>query len=53
MKKSEQTLSAILDVALAVASRDGLEGLTIGKLAEDAGLSKSGVFARFGSREDL
>lgn len=53
MSKSQETRAAILDVALAVASRDGLEGLTIGKIADASGLSKSGVFARFGSREDL
>jgi len=36
-----------------VARRDGLEGLTIGVLAERLGMSKSGVFAHFGSREEL
>lgn len=53
MRKGEQTRAAIVEVALAVAARDGLEGLTIGSLAERAGMSKSGVFAHFGSREDL
>lgn len=52
-RKGEQTRDAILDVALAQAARDGLEGLTIGALAKSAGMSKSGVFAHFGSREDL
>lgn len=47
------TRAAILDVALNLASRDGLEGLTIGLLAEKMHMSKSGVFAHFGSREDL
>jgi AcrR family transcriptional regulator len=42
-----------LDVALELASRDGLEGLTIGLLADRMNMSKSGVFAHFGSREDL
>src|SRR3970282_2078975 len=51
--KGEQTRAAILDEALKVASRLGLEGLTIGGLAEASGMSKSGVFAPFGSREDL
>lgn len=47
------TRAAILDVALDLASRDGLEGLTIGLLADRMNMSKSGVFAHFGSREDL
>ena len=47
------TRAAILDVALDLASRDGLEGLTIGLLADKMNMSKSGVFAHFGSREDL
>ncbi|HEU4621443.1 MAG TPA: TetR/AcrR family transcriptional regulator [Burkholderiaceae bacterium] len=51
--KGEQTRTAILDAALALAARDGLEGLTIGLIAERTGMSKSGVFAHFGSREDL
>ena len=53
MRKGEQTKSAILEVALDIASREGLEGLTIGSLAERMDMSKSGVFAHFGSREDL
>lgn len=53
MRKGELTRVAILDVALDLASRDGLEGLTIGLLAEKMSMSKSGVFAHFGSREDL
>ena len=53
MRKGEQTRAAILDVALELASRDGLEGLTIGLLADRMNMSKSGVFAHFGSREDL
>ena len=51
--KGEQTRVAILDEALKIASRLGLEGLTIGSLAEATGMSKSGLFAHFGSREDL
>ena len=47
------TRAAILEVALDLASRDGLEGLTIGLLADKMNMSKSGVFAHFGSREDL
>ena len=53
MRKGELTKAAILDVALTLASRDGLEGLTIGLLADKMNMSKSGVFAHFGSREDL
>lgn len=53
MRKGELTRSAILDVALELASRNGLEGLTIGSLAEKMKMSKSGVFAHFGAREDL
>ncbi len=53
LRKGEQTRAAILDAALELASRDGLEGLTIGLLADRIGMSKSGVFAHFGSREDL
>jgi len=53
MRKGEQTRAAILDAAMQLASREGLEGLTIGVLAEQMAMSKSGVFAHFGSREDL
>ncbi len=53
LRKGEQTRASILDAALELASRDGLEGLTIGVLADRMGMSKSGVFAHFGSREDL
>lgn len=53
MRKGELTRAAILDTALDMASREGLEGLTIGLLADRMNMSKSGVFAHFGSREDL
>lgn len=53
LRKGELTRAAILDVALELASRDGLEGLTIGLLADKMNMSKSGVFAHFGSRTDL
>jgi AcrR family transcriptional regulator len=52
-RKGDQTRAAIVEAALAMASRDGLEGLTIGTLADQMRMSKSGVFAHFGSREDL
>lgn len=51
--KGEQTRAAILEAALSLAARDGLEGLTIGLIAERMNMSKSGVFAHFGSREEL
>lgn len=52
-ERGQQTRDAIVRTALGLASRNGLEGLTIGVLAERLGMSKSGVFAHFGSREDL
>jgi AcrR family transcriptional regulator len=52
-KKGSATKSAILQAALEIASKSGLEGITIGHLAESVGMSKSGVFAHFGSREEL
>jgi len=51
--KGEQTRAAILAAALELAACDGLEGLTIGLISERIGMSKSGVFAHFGSRDDL
>jgi AcrR family transcriptional regulator len=53
MQKGQATRAAILDAALGLASHMGLEGLSIGALAEVTGMSKSGVFAHFGSREEL
>jgi len=52
-QKGQQTRAAILDAALRLASQIGLEGLSIGALAEVMQMSKSGVFAHFGSREEL
>ena len=51
--KGQQTRATILDAALSLASQMGIEGLSIGALAEVTGMSKSGVFAHFGSREEL
>jgi AcrR family transcriptional regulator len=51
--KGQATRAAILDAALGLASHMGLEGLSIGALAEVTQMSKSGVFAHFGSREEL
>lgn len=48
-----RTRQAILEVAVNVASAEGLEGLTIGRLAAELGMSKSGLFAHFGSKEEL
>jgi AcrR family transcriptional regulator len=53
LSKGESTRVAILDAALSLAAKDGLEGLTIGTLADRMQMSKSGVFSHFGSREDL
>ena len=51
--KGERTRAAILDEALRLVSKAGLDGLTIGTLADATGMSKSGLFAHFGSREEL
>jgi len=53
MRKGEQTRSLILNQAVSLASQVGLEGLSIGSLAARLNLSKSGLFAHFGSKEDL
>lgn len=47
------TRSAILDRSVAIASAEGLEGLTIGRLATELGMSKSGVLGHFGTKETL
>ncbi len=53
MGKGQETKTAILDEALTIASRVGFTGLTIGQLAEQTGMSKSGLFAHFQSKEQL
>jgi len=53
LQKGLQTKAAIVDAALGLATQIGLEGLSIGALAEVMQMSKSGVFAHFGSREEL
>jgi AcrR family transcriptional regulator len=53
MQKGEQTRTLILNEAVALASQVGLEGLSIGALAGRLDMSKSGLFAHFGSKEDL
>lgn len=52
-RKGDATRAAIVEAGLTLARREGLEGLTIGTLAEAIAMSKSGVFAHFGSREEL
>jgi AcrR family transcriptional regulator len=51
--KGEQTRAAILERAVDLASVEGLEGLTIGRLASELRMSKSGLFAHFGSKQEL
>jgi AcrR family transcriptional regulator len=51
--KGDETRLAVLDQAVDVARRVGLSGLTIGSLAEQAQLSKSGLFGHFHSKEAL
>jgi AcrR family transcriptional regulator len=53
VSKGEATRGAILDEAGRLARRVGLGGLTIGSLATQTGMSKSGLFAHFGSKESL
>jgi AcrR family transcriptional regulator len=52
-EKGTQTREAILDRAVDLASVEGLEGLTIGRLASELRMSKSGLFAHFGSKQEL
>jgi AcrR family transcriptional regulator len=51
--KGERTRSAILERAANLATTEGLEGLTIGQLAKATGMSKSGLYAHFGSKKGL
>ena len=51
--KGERTRQSILDRAVDLASLEGLERLTIGRLSEELEMSKSGLFAHFGSKEEL
>ncbi|MFH1872879.1 MAG: TetR/AcrR family transcriptional regulator [Pseudomonadota bacterium] len=53
MGKGEQTRQAVLDEAFSMASRIGVGALSIGVLAERTRMSKSGLFAHFGSKEEL
>ena len=49
----ERTRQAILDTAAQLATVEGLDGLSLGRLAQETGMSKSGLFAHFGSKEEL
>ena len=53
MSKGSVTRSKIVETALRSASVDGIEGITLGKVAADVGMSKSGLFAHFDSKEAL
>src|SRR3954447_26210551 len=52
-EKGTRTREAILERAVDLASVEGLEGLTIGRLAGELRMSKSGLFAHFGSKQEL
>src|SRR3954464_12679387 len=49
----ERSRAAILEEATRLATIEGIEGLSIGRLADEVGMSKSGLFAHFGSKEEL
>jgi AcrR family transcriptional regulator len=51
--RGARSRTAVLEHSVQMASRDGLEGLTIGALAEDLGVHKSSVHALFGSKQEL
>ena len=51
--RGDRTRRAILAKAVDIASAEGLEGLSIGRLASELGVSKSGLFAHFGSKQEL
>jgi len=53
VQRGNETRRAVLGRAVQIASVEGLDALSIGRLAADLGLSKSGVFAGFGSKEEL
>ena len=53
VRKGQRTREAILDTAAALATEEGLAPLSIGRLATATGMSKSGLFAHFGSKEEL
>jgi AcrR family transcriptional regulator len=52
-ERGRRTRESILDTAVQLATVEGLDGITIGRLAGELGMSKSGLFAHFGSKEEL
>ena len=53
IRRGDRTRREVLRAAVDIASVEGLDGLSIGRLAADLGLSKSGLIAHFGSKEEL
>lgn len=53
MSKGAETKDRIIESALRTASVEGLDGISLGRLAADVGMSKSGLFAHFASKEEL
>src|SRR3954454_8317768 len=53
LARGERTRTAVLDAAVALGTARGLDGLSLGQLAEQLGVSKSGLFAHWRSKEDL
>ncbi len=53
MSKGEHTRERIVERAFLLAGRDGLNGLSLGSLSDALNMSKSGLFAHFGSKEEL
>jgi AcrR family transcriptional regulator len=53
LARGERSRGAILDTAVALATTDGLDGLSLGQLARSLGVSKSGLFAHWSSKEEL
>src|SRR5712692_9109449 len=51
--QASKTRQGILRIAVDIASAEGLEGLSIGRLATELQMSKTGIFAHFGSKEQL
>src|SRR5258706_15199123 len=51
--RGDRTRAVVLDAAVALATEAGLDGLSLGQLAERLGVSKSGLFAHWRSKEDL
>ncbi|MDR7279853.1 TetR/AcrR family transcriptional regulator [Catenuloplanes atrovinosus] len=53
LARGDRTRAAVLDTAVALATRDGLDGLSLAQVAEELGISKSALFAHWRSKEDL